>query len=130
MLLLLFFPQLHKDSRVFVGLSLPDSRLTHGKQYYEAPLQTIPIAFDIMTKADMRQIQESLKGRGTITQHVHNDWTDKRLMTCTDKVPQREKIKQALPSMINQPCYCYTAVQVSTRLKAGEYVIVPSLYKK
>lgn len=40
-----------------MSLSLPDARLTHGKEYYLRPLQQMPLSFDVLLADDLTQLQ-------------------------------------------------------------------------
>lgn len=55
--------QLGEPARVFVSLSLPDARLTHGKDYYTVPLQETPLTFDLLTQRQMDEMQKTVVGR-------------------------------------------------------------------
>jgi len=91
-------------SDVFIGLSTPDTRLTHGVDYWRTPLQSMPLSFDVLPQTDLdlpakerKMIKNSLDPDGTLTA---------------------------------QPPYYYQAVQVFTKLQPGTYLIIPSMYKR
>ena len=95
---------LTEDSNVYVGLSIEDSRLTHGIDYYKTPLQSMPMTFDIIQES---QISTPFKER--------------------DQIPDSEDPDG---STTTQAPYYYQTMQLQTTMKAGEYVIIPSLFKR
>ena len=95
---------LDSPTEIFVGLSIEDTRLTHGMEYYKTPLQSMPMTFDVVKSA---QIVKSASDRKEIP-----DSTD----------PDGSKTLQ--------PPYHYQAMQVQTKLAAGRYVIIPSLFRR
>ena len=93
-----------EKSNVFVGLSINDTRLTHGVNYYKTPLQSVPMTFDVVTQDQIDKPKE-----------------------------QRTEIPGSLDpdgSTTMQPPYYFQAMQVQTCLEPGEYFIIPSLYKR
>ena len=95
---------LSSDSAVYVGLGIEDSRLTHGIDYYKTPLQSMPMTFDVI-KED--QVDVPAKAR--------------------DQIPDSEDPDGSTTS---QAPYYYQAMQLQTTMKAGTYLIVPSLFKR
>ena len=50
----------NEKSNVFVGLSINDSRLTHGVDYYKTPLQSVPMTFDVVIKNQVEKSKEEV----------------------------------------------------------------------
>ncbi|GMI54341.1 hypothetical protein TeGR_g8450 [Tetraparma gracilis] len=81
-----------------------DSRLTHGVDYYTTPLQSMPMTFDVISES---QVTAPAAERKVIPDSTDPDDTT-----------------------TEQPPYYYQAMQVQTRLEAGTYLILPSLFKR
>jgi len=102
--------KLEEDAAVFIGLSSPDSRLTHGVDYWRTPLQQMPMSFDVLRCGegdDAGELAKNAKDREMIVGSKDPDGT-----------------------LTKQPPYYYQAVQIQTTLSKGDYLIIPSLYKR
>eukprot|EP01040_Poterioochromonas_malhamensis_P005074 gene5074-5439_t len=91
---------------VFIGIYIKDSRLCLGFDYFKDPLYATPIAFDIVTEAELNTNKPNAKDREIIP-------------------------LQPTGKAVHQPPYNFGTTQVEVELKVGvDYYIVPSLYKK
>ena len=93
------------DADVYINLQIADSRLYLGVDYYKSPLMSMPLTFDVVTE-DQLTVDDHNE-RASIPNSVDPDGTDTK-----------------------QPPYFYQSMQASTHLKAGSYLIVPSLFKR
>lgn len=95
---------LTEKCNVFVGLNIEDTRLTHGQLYYNTPLQGVPMSFDVIQET---QVEIESKDRAMIPKSLDPDGSETQ-----------------------QPPYFYQSMQTYTCLEAGEYILIPSLYKR
>ena len=95
---------LTEKSNIFVGLNIEDTRLTHGQLYYKNPLQSVPMSFDVI---QAEQVEIDSKERTMIPKSLDPDGSETQ-----------------------QPPYFYQSMQTYTCLEPGEYLVIPSLYKR
>ena len=96
--------KLEKPGTVFIGLSIEDSRLTDGVDYWKTPLQSMPMTFDVITED---QITLPATEREFIPHSLDPD------ETTTKQAP-----------------YYYQSTQLQTTLSADSYLVIPSLFKR
>ena len=113
--------------QVFIGLSIKDTRLSLGVDYYKDPLYATALAFDVITVEKFKELEKSHKKAFDI-----EDIPESAVIRYDDNLKVRMDYKDSTTKIeAKRTSYTFGTTQCELLLKANtEYIIVPSLCKR